>query len=698
MTGPLLNRELSWLEFNQRVLFQAKRPELPLLERVKFLAITAANLDEFFQVRIGGLMLMRRAGIRSTSSDGLSAAKQLEILRERIHRFVDEQYQLFNQELQPLLLQHDIECLEAKSLQVSHASTFQALYENNIHPVLTPLAYAPDEPNVQLPALTPILACRVEDGEGQAPRYAFIPLPDALGRRIFLPAAPSTFMMIEDLVALHASSLFPGATVTATTVFRLTRNGDITVEEDNIVDLADEMADVINARRFADTVRIEHHISCPRDLLHVIRQATGSSREETYAIARGPVGLASLFELASIAGFDHLRDEEWAPQHSPDVAPGTSIFESIAQKDLLLHHPYQSFDPVLRFIEEAATDPNVLAIKQVLYRTARKSRIIDALIHAAKSGKQVTVLVELKARFDEARNLLRADELQNAGVSIVYGVKDLKTHAKITMVVRRESGMIRRYVHLGTGNYNESTARLYTDLSLLTCRPDFGNDASMFFNAVTGRSKLLRFRRLLPAPTQIKPRLLELIAFEADRARLGEAALITAKINSLQDPDIIAALYEASQAGVKIRLNVRGVCCLKPGDKKFSKNIEVISVIDRYLEHARVFSFHHGGNPAVYFSSADWMSRNLDRRIELMVPIEDRYLKRRVLRMLEAFFQDNTHAHRIMPDGSSQPIPVAKGQKPFRVQQFFHREAKRSAKARDHERALTFEPHRPPQA
>jgi polyphosphate kinase len=349
----------------------------------------------------------------------------------------------------------------------------------------------------------------------------------------------------------------------------------------------------------------------------------------------------------------------------------------------------------MRLIEEAADDPHVVSIKQVLYRTARQSRIIDALIRAAENGKTVTVLVELKARFDEARNLLRAEELQRAGAQIVYGVKGLKTHAKICLVVRREDGRLRRYVHLGTGNYNESTARLYTDISLLTSRPEYGADASLFFNAVTGRSKLLRFQRLVPAPTAMKPRLLDLIASEAERARQGEPARILAKVNSLQDPDIIAALYKASQAGVEINLNVRGICCLKTGDTKHSKHIRVVSIIDRFLEHARIFYFHQGGDPDIFIASADWMGRNLDRRVELMVPIEDSRARRRLLRILESFFQDNMQASKILPDGSSERLKPGTGEKKFRAQEHFFKEARRAAKAREHERAMTFEPHVP---
>ena len=399
-------------------------------------------------------------------------------------------------------------------------------------------------------------------------------------------------------------------------------------------------------------------------------------------------------ELAFLPDFDHLRDEDWPAQNSPAITPGASMFETIASGDVLLFHPYESFDPVIRLIEEAAVDPDVIAIKQILYRTARHSRIIDALIKAAENGKHVTALVELKARFDEARNLTRADELQRAGAQIVYGVKNLKTHAKICLILRRESGHIRRYVHLGTGNYNETTSRLYTDLSYLTCKAEYGNDASLLFNAVTGRSKLLRFQRLIPAPSAMKPRLLDLIAGETERAKQGLPAKIIGKTNSLQDPDIIAALYTASEAGVEILLNVRGICCLIPGEK-FSKNIEVVSVIDRFLEHARLFYFHQGGDPQVFIASADWMTRNLEKRVELMIPIEQKTIKRRLIRILETFFKDNQNAYHILPDGTSQPITPKKGEKPFRAQELFYQQAKRTAKAREHERSMTFEPHVP---
>jgi polyphosphate kinase len=696
MPTPYLNRELSWIDFNQRVLNEALRDDLPLLERVKFLAITASNLDEFFQVRIGGLMLLRRSGWKNPDPSGLTPARNLSALRQRILKMTIDQYALLTGTLVPALEKAGIHPLQVKDLTVEQAAQVSATFEDLIFPLLTPLAVDPEGPPPVVPALQMIVACSLLDPEKQTTRHALIPIPESLGRRqsVIKHNAQLAFILSEDLVAHCAGLLFPGETVTATTAFRVTRNGDIAVQEEDATDLAGKMEDALTARRFADTVRLEIRADAPRDLARMIKSVTSVTPHETYRVD-GPPGLASFMELALLSDFDHLRDVDWPAQNSPAVAPGVSMFETISSKDVLLFHPYESFDPVLRLIEEAADDPDVIAIKQVLYRTARKSRIIDALIKAAENGKHVTALVELKARFDEARNLDRADELQRAGAQIVYGVKGLKTHAKICLIVRRESGHLRRYVHLGTGNYNETTSRLYTDLSYLTCKPEYGNDASLFFNAVTGRSKLLRFQRLIPAPTAMKPELIDLIAGEAERAKQGLPARIIGKVNSLQDPDIINALYKASQAGVEIRLNVRGICCLKPGDPKYSKNIEVISVIDRFLEHARVFYFHRGGDGGVYIASADWMTRNLEKRVELMIPIEEPALKRRLVRILESFFLDNTQASRLLPDGTSQRITRLKGQKAYRVQDHFYQSARKASKAREHERSMTFEPHVP---
>ncbi len=696
MSIPYLNRELSWIEFNQRVLNEAQREDLPLLERVKFLAITASNLDEFFQVRIGGLMLMRRSGRKAPDASGMTPSQNLTVLRQRLLQMHAEQYSLLTGTLVPAMEKAGIRPLYPRTLTVHQSAQVGAAFDDTIFPLLTPLAVDATGPPPVVPALQITVACRLRDSESETIRYALIPIPESLGRRVHVAGEGDghSFVLIEDIVASRAEMLFPGETVTATTAFRVTRNGDIAVQEEDAIDLAGEMEDVLTARRFADTVRLELRSDAPRDLVRVIKQVTAVTQQEIYRVD-GPPGLASFMELAFLPGFDHLRDVDWPAQNSPSITPGASMFETIASGDILLHHPYESFEPVLRLIEEAAEDPDVIAIKQVLYRTARKSRIIDALIKAAENGKQVTALVELKARFDEARNLDRADELQRAGAQIVYGVKGLKTHAKICLIVRRESGHLRRYVHLGTGNYNETTSRLYTDLSYLTCKPEYGNDASLFFNAVTGRSKLLRFQRLVPAPTAMKPTLLDLIASEAERAKQGLPARIIAKVNSLQDPEIIAALYKASHAGVEIKLNVRGICCLKPGDPKHSKNIEVISVIDRFLEHARLFYFHQNGDGEVYIASADWMTRNLEKRIELMIPIEEPTLKRRLVKILDSFFQDNTQASRLMPDGTSQRLVRTKGQKAFRVQEHFYQQARKVARAREHERSMTFEPHTP---
>ncbi len=689
------NRELSWLEFNQRVLEQAQRENLPLLERLKFLAISASNLDEFFQVRVGSLMLMRRSGRKTRDNSGYTPVRNLAAIRERVLKMNADQYELLNHTLIPALAAKGIVLLAPAQLTDAQRAQTAIAFEDNISPLLTPLAVDENGTPPTVPALHIVLACRLFDPVDQTSRHVLIPIHENLPRRIAVQTEDETnaFILIEDLVATHAHRLFPGEDITATTAFRVTRNGDIAVQEDDATDLADEMEDVLTARRFADTVRLEIRSDAPQDLSRMIRTVTSASAQEIYSHT-GPLGLASFMEMAFLPDYDHLRDEDWPAQNSPSITPGATMFETIAAGDVMLFHPYESFDPVIRLLEEAAVDPDVIAIKQILYRTARQSRIIDALIKAAENGKHVTVLVELKARFDEARNLNRADELQRAGAQIVYGVKNLKTHAKICLVLRRETGHIRRYVHLGTGNYNETTSKLYTDISYLTCKAEYGNDASLLFNAVTGRSKLLRFQRLIPAPSAMKPRLLDLIAGEAERAKQGLPAKIIAKTNSLQDPDIIAALYTASKAGVQIQLNVRGICCLIPG-KPFSKNIEAVSVIDRYLEHARLFYFHQGGDPQVFIASADWMTRNLEKRVELMIPIEEKTIKRRLIKILEAFFKDNQNAYRILPDGSSQKIIPAKGEKPFRAQEHFHQQSRKAAKAREHERSMTFEPHVP---
>ena len=702
-----INRELSWLEFNQRVLDEASRKSSPLLERLKFLAITASNLDEFFQVRVGGLYLMRSSGSRKRGISGMTPSQQLAAIRDRAKLMIQDQYDLLHKDLLPSLREQGIQLSDIASISPSQNEMLASRFKDSIFPLLTPLAQDEDGINSHLPAMRIILACELKsEADGQV-RSVFIPMPDGVSRFIQLASTDAShtssaqhIILLEDMISAFAGDLFPDEEVLATLPFRVTRNGDIAVQEEDAIDLAGEMEEVLAARKTSNTVRLELPSQGSNRLKTSIRNAVGAGAAEIYQ-SEGPLALTDFMGLAFSSGYDHLRDEPWEPQPSPLIEPGESIFDTLAKQDILLNHPYESFEPVIRFLEEAAADPATIAIKQVLYRTAPDSRIIDALIKAANNGKQVTVLIELKARFDEARNLMRAEELQRAGVQIVYGVKGLKTHAKICLVIRNEDGQLKRYTHLGTGNYNESTARLYTDISFLTARPAYGADASLFFNAVTGRSKLTRFRKLVPAPTHMKPRLLELIAAEAKRAKDGEPASITAKVNSLQDEEIINALYKASRDGVKINLNIRGICCLKTTtggrSRKEANNIRVVSVIDRYLEHARIFSFSHGGDPLLFISSADWMTRNLDKRVELMIPIEDKASRKRLQTILDAAFKDNCNGFEILENGSSRRVSREKGQKRFRMQEQLQRQARKAAKARAHERSTTFEPHTPPE-
>ncbi len=694
MANEYINRELSWLEFNQRVLDQAVRTDLPLLERLKFLAITASNLDEFFMVRVGGLQMLRRSGSRVKDICGLTPTRQLKAIRARVGRMIEDQYGLFHGEILPWMEINAISPLATEDLSTSQMMTLEQYFNNQVYPLLTPLDMeAPEAP--ALPSLKLLMGVELKDNETEEKRVSVVALPDGLPRRVAITVGDKErYVMLEELVRAFIGAVYPGESVQATAVFRVTRNGDIAVQEEDALDLADEMEEVLVARKFSECVRLEVESSAPAALHERIMQIVGAGKEETYDL-KGPLMLSDFMEMAFAPGNDQLKVEQWSPQPSPAINPALSIFENIAAGDILLNHPYESFEPVLRLVEEAAEDPNVIAIKQVLYRTAKNSRIVAALKKAAESGKQVTALVELKARFDEARNLEKAEELQRSGVQVVYGVKGLKTHAKICLVVRREQGMLRRYCHFGTGNYNESTARIYTDISYLTCDEQLGADASQFFNSVTGRTKLMRFRKLYPSPAMMKARLIELIEGEADRARQGEIARISAKMNSLQDVEIINALYRAADAGVDIELNVRGICCLKTGPRPNGKSIRVVSIVDSYLEHARIFFFHHGGTPQLFIASADWMTRNLDKRVELMIPVTGGRLARRLKGILDACFKDNTQACEIMPDGTSQRVVRKKGQKSFRLQLHLTKEARRLAKDKERERQQMLEPHKP---
>ncbi len=675
-----LNREISWLRFNDRVLGEARRETLPLLERVKFLAISASNLDEFFMVRVGGLRALSEIGSRTCDITGLTPSKQLSLLQEELTGHVAQQYRLWETELEPALSEHGIRRRRMEDLTESTREGLSHYFQDHLEDLLNPVAIEMDAVNFRIPARKICLCLRVGPNEDTSAgdRLVVIAIPNAVPR--FIPvsdAEADSFVLAEDLIAENAGAFFPDEHVKEASAFRLTRNGDIPVREDYAFDLTDAMEAVLTARKFSKPVRLEVHQEVPDAMLETLLELSGADRTSLFRVS-SILDLSSLMTLVGLPGHEALRDETWKPQACIPLRVKESIFEVLDEEDLLLHHPYDSFEPVIRLVEEAADDPNVVAIKQILYRTARESRIISALIRAAQKGKHVVVLVELKARFDEARNLERAEELELAGAQVVYGIKSLKTHAKACLIMRRESGRLRRYVHFGTGNYNEATANLYTDVSYLTARSDYGADAAALFNAITGRSQLLGFRRLLPAPTQLKKRILQLIEFETNQAKAGQPAKIMAKVNGLQDKEIIDALYQASQSGVTIKLMVRGICCLRAGVPKLSENIQVHSLIDRYLEHARLFHFHHGGESQVFLSSADWMVRNLEKRIELLVPIDDSASKDRVIEILERQFQDNTQAWHLLEDGTYSQIENTS--KSFRLQAFFQKQATRRAK------------------
>ena len=692
-----INRELSWLAFNSRVLDEAARPDLPVLERVKFLAITASNLDEFFMVRIGGLQLLREQGLRVRDNAGLTPTQQWDQVHQQATAFVARQYDILHQQLVPLMKEKGIRRLLPAELTPAQRTLLREYFDEHIFPVLSPVVADDAGARSVIPALNIVLLCTVTGGDnGQADkRHVLLPLPGNLPRHVPVPDPDSgqyLYVNLEDVVTLFIGEFFPAEKVSAPTRFRVSRNTDITVDDESAFDLASEMEQVLEQRLKSPAIRIEIETGATREHTRTIRELCGARTAQIYDIP-GELDLRAYFQIAGISGFEELKVDPWESYSSTAITPGESIFDAIKRGDILLHHPYESFDPVLALVEEAAADPNVIAIKQILYRTAKNSRIISALIRAAQAGKHVTVLVELKARFDEARNLERAADLINAGAQIIYGVAGLKTHAKVCLVMRRESGHMTRYMHFGTGNYNEATSKLYTDVSLLTCRADYGADASAFFNTVTGRSRFVHFNKLSMAPYGLRERLLSLIRSETARARQGEAAEIMLKMNALEDRQMIEALYEASQAGVKIRLNVRGICCLRPGIKGISENISVVSIIDRYLEHARIFWFRQGGKPAVFVASADFMNRNLSKRVELLTPIEDKEARKRLLHILEVHFADTARGRVLKADGTWQ-LPQVTAAKKARSQELFAREmAKRARQTNESPDVLV--PHTP---
>jgi polyphosphate kinase len=690
-----INRELSWLEFNQRVLEEARNPSLPLLERLKFLAISASNLDEFFMVRVGSLQLLVSQGYVGTDASGLTMGEQLTLVRSRAQQMVHDQYSSFLA-IEARLAAAGIHRVRGNQLSAEQIRFLHRLFETELYPLLTPIAIEPEQDFPHLSSLALHLYIRLSRKGGEE-RIAFLSIPRSFPRFLTLPA-PSGYhyILAEEVLSLFLFQLFPGEEVMESFPFRLSRNAEMSLDEDLVADLLQEMENLLAERKESPCVRLEVSELASSVALEFLQEKLGVSSQGIYPVT-GPLDLAAFAFLAQLPGFDPLRDEPWPPQPSPGLDSQEPLFEQLAQKDVLLCHPYESFDPVVRFLQEAAIDPEVLAIKQILYRTSQNSPIVAALAEAAQRGKQVTAIVELKARFDEARNIDWARALERAGVQVIYGIRHLKTHAKLCIVLRREREGIRRYLHFGTGNYNESTARLYSDVSYMTCDDEYGRDASAFFNSITGLTQPGPYSLLAAAPNGIRKRLLELIASETARARQGQKGQIIAKINSLVDADIIKALCKASQAGVKILLNVRGICCLRPNMPKLSENITVISIVDRFLEHARILYFGQGGEPKVYISSADWMPRNLDRRIELLIPVRDASAKGRLIGILQAYFQDTEKAWKLLPSGEYTRVRPDRKLKASRAQEVLYRRAVEAAEqSRSADRAQ-FQPYRSPE-
>ncbi len=692
----LINRELSWLAFNQRVLEQAQDTSLPLLERLKFLAITGSNLDEFFMVRVGGLQQLLAHKQNAPDPSGLTPAEQLAEISNIVHQMMEAQYRILLNDLEIKLAAENIRRMTVAQLTPEQDVYIEWLFEHELYPVVTPIAVDLEESFPRLPGLGINVCVRLSPVKGNDnPRFAVIAIPRGLARFVTIPAEQSyQYLLLEDIITAFLPRIFPGETLVESAPFRITRNADMGVREDAASDLLEQMKEVLTERKQSNCVRLEIGQRASPTLRGFLKSTLDVEDKSIY-IAPGALGLSAYARIANMAGFGALQLEAWTPQPSPDAPAAESIFDAISRGDMLLYHPYESFDPVQRLVEEAANDPNVLAIKQILYRTSENSPIVGALARAAEKDKHVTVLVELKARFDEERNIEWATALEQAGVQVIYGLKGLKTHAKICIVVRREAGGgIRRYVHFGTGNYNEKTACVYSDISFLTCNEDLGADASTFFNTITGYSQPVNFRKIEAAPLGLRARVLELIENEMERKKQGHEAQIMVKLNSLADPDLIEALYRASKAGVPVRLNVRGICCLRPAQEGLSDTISVVSIVDRFLEHSRILYFHNGGNPQVFISSADWMPRNLDRRVELLVPVEDARCQKRLIGILETCFQDNVQAWRLHSDGRYQRISAGR-KKPLRSQESFYLMACEAARTARKAGDNVFEPQRP---
>lgn len=687
---PYNNRELSWMDFNSRVLEEAFEKENPVMERVKFLAITASNLDEFFMVRVAGLKAQVNSGYKEPDPAGLTPTMQLEQLSKKIRTFMEKQYSCLSRSLLPVLKKSKITFLQPQDMNEKQKSHIHSYFQKVLFPVLTPLAVDRSRPFPMLANKSLNIAVRLtKDGESN---FAVVQVPSILPRFLELPSTDGhAYVLLENIIIYKLQELFELHEIAAACPFRITRNADLEIDEE-AEDLLIEIQRSIKRRRRGRPVRVEVAQKCDPSTLEFLTDMLEISQDEIYEIS-GPIDLTFFTRFASLPGFENLCFEPIVPINPPvDFWGYDDPFEAIRGKDRMVHHPYESFSAVVDFIKKAAEDQNVLAIKQTLYRVSGNSPIVAALIRAAENGKQVTVLVEIKARFDEENNIVWAQKLEQAGCHVIYGLAGLKTHCKILLIVRRESDGIRRYLHMGTGNYNDSTARFYTDIGLFTCRDSFGSDASSLFNTLTGYSRPPEYKKMVVAPLAMRTFYEHMIENEIGNAQKGLPSGIIAKVNSLVDPGIIEILYRASQAGVQIKLIVRGICCLIPGIPGISENITVVSIVGQLLEHSRIFKFENAGNPKVFIGSADWMQRNLDRRVELAFPIEDEDLKKRVFGVLELMLSDNVNA-RIQQRDTTYLHIDKRGKAVVNSQLEFSKRAYECLKKR--EDSDNFEPYKP---
>ena len=649
------NRELSWLGFNYRVLSEARDKNIPLMERLKFLSITASNLDEFFMIRVASLKDMVHAKYTKKDIAGLTPKEQLEIISTGTHELVEKQYNTYNRSFLPALKHNGLTIVtQYEALNAEQAEYVDRYFMREVYPVLTPMAVDSSRPFplIRNKSLN-IAALLMDKKRKDTIDFATVQVPSVLPRIVTIPSekeGETCIILLEQIIEKNIQKLFLNYKVLDATPYRVMRNADLTIDEDEAADLLIEIERQLKKRQWGEAIRLEVEQGIDKRLLKILKKELQIQQEDIFTI-RGPLDLTFLMKVYGMDGFDHLKEEPYIPQPPKGLDMDGDLFEQIRQKDILLHHPYETFDPVVNFVRLAAKDPDVLAIKQTLYRVSSNSPIIASLAQAAENGKQVTVLVELKARFDEENNIVWARKLEKAGCHVIYGLVGLKTHSKITLVVRREEEGIRRYVHLGTGNYNDSTAKLYTDMGMFTCKRAYGEDATAVFNMLSGYSEPLSWNKLALAPTWLRTRFVELINRERDYAAMGKPARIVAKMNSLCDAGIINALYEASAAGVQIELIIRGICCLKQGVPGMSETIQVRSIVGTFLEHSRIFYFENDGSPESYMGSADWMPRNLDKRVEILFPVEDPDLKKEIVHILHTQLADNTKAHLLQPDG-----------------------------------------------